>query len=160
VRLIVNQHRLSKCIGLSAETRGPQAVADHQCPRRVQAIVNRRERPPQLGLHAENAEHRASHQRALEPDWFPGTEHVCRPVGVRAHCFHGPAFALPVEEVRRRQLHPGIPAERLVLVKLEEPIGLREGQRPQQDVVRERERHHRGANPQGGDRHDSHGKSR
>jgi hypothetical protein len=157
---VVEEDRLADDGRLPAELRGPQAMADHQYPLGAIAVVRRGEPPPQRGRHAQRGEQISGRDRAIEAQRLPGADESCGLSGVGRQPFERAAGAPPVDEVRRRDLHPGIPPERLVLVQLHQAIGLGERQRPNQDMVGDAERHRDGRDAQRRDDDSGDGKGR
>ncbi len=133
-------------------------MADDEHPLRAVAIVRRRQPSPQRRRHTQRGKEIPGRDDAIQAHRVAGPDERCGLRGVGRQPFERAAGALPVEEVRRRDFHPRVAAECLVLVQLYQATGLWEWQRPDQHVVGNAEGDGGGADAQGRDEDGGDGK--
>ena len=126
----------------------PESMTEDDRACRAGPIVVGSERTAESRRDAEGIEQVGRDVRAREPLRGSLSQHVHRAVGVRRQAGERVAHVLPVAEVGGRHFELRIATERLIFPDAHEPIGLVEGERPQQHVVRHRECRRRGANPE------------
>jgi hypothetical protein len=90
----------------------------------------------------------------VEPAWPIAADEVGREAHRRSHRLEGPAPALPVAEVGRRELQLPGPPEGLVLPEANETIGLGKGKGPDQGAVEDRISRRSRADSEGRDEND------
>ena len=150
VRRPVHEHLAAQHACFSAKARLPEAVTEHDGGRCVRRIGLGTEDTSERGAHAQDPEYLAGQPPAFHALGLSVAGEVVGLPAEGSHLLEGAAHALPVAVVGRRELR--VPVAALVLPEPHQPVRLREGQRPEEHVVGDREGGGRGANAQGGHR--------
>ncbi len=153
-RLRVEEDARSENARVGAEPGPPEGVGDEKGPRRPGAVVLGSEEPAEGGGRPEELQDLGGGHRAVEAPRLAAADEIRGDGHRRAQPSEGGAHAFPVPEVGGRRLHLAVAAVRLVLPYPHQPVGLGERQRPEQDVVEDREGGRRGADAERGDEDD------
>ena len=149
-RLVVHQDLPPDHVGIPAELRLPEAVAEEQRARRSGAIVCVGERTAHQRRGSEDPQNVGRHGRAFDTNGIAGACQARELRVVHPRAFERGARARPVAEVRRREV---VPELRHVLPERHDAIGLGKRKGAQQNEIGDRECRSRRADAERNDQH-------
>ena len=156
-RLAVDDDRVVEHVRVGAEARLPVRVAEHRHRRLAdRAVVGRAEQPAERGLHAEHREVAARHEHALAAQRLAAVGEVGAEETVRRDA--GERRLHPLEVPEHRVAEHGVAVAGLVARlraglragrrEVDQPRGLLHRQRPQEELVEQREDGRVGPDPE------------
>ena len=150
VRQGIQDHGAAGDLGVGAEAAAPQCVAEQDGAGGAGPIVLRGEGAAKGGLHAQHGQKAGGDAGAFQPRGIAGLGEIGGEIPPCLDAFEGVGEALPIAEIGGRRIHARVAARGIVFPDLDQAVGIRVGQRAQQDVIGQREGGGGGADAEGG----------